>query len=229
MMKATLDVELFRRIGPGGTVPKWERQRSQEALLMYLEGLAFGNVRQLELAVQQKVHHVLENGVYVAYPGPFPPLYVSGIRYMREDGAEPFKKGTELEGKPTELWQDVYTNFERKTGDCEDLATHRVAELRVYFKREAAPFVTFRKVDGNFHYHVLVMVRDDAGRWRLEDPSRKLGMGWEDRFAAMGLKQRLKVGADMDKVQAEVSPAKLAKLRQTFQGIQVPRLTADLH
>lgn len=189
-MNPVLTIELFRRLGPHGEVPKWERQRSQEALTMFLEALKFASKRQLQLARK--------------FGKPLPPLYLGAYRYQREP-----------EGR--EWWQDAETNFKLGEGDCEDLATHRAAELVVYFKRPARPFVTFRvDAEGRYHYHVIVLCKDHDGSWRLEDPSRKLGMGWEAEFKAMPLKERLAIGLKMDKVQREVSRDKLKKLKSVF-------------
>lgn len=90
---------------------------------------------------------------------PLAPLYKSGVYY-----AEP--------GKPQ--WQDILTLYERGKGDCKDLATARVAEIRTFGKIKAMPFVTWRKKpSGAYSYHVLV--KYPSGK--LEDPSRRLGMG----------------------------------------------------
>lgn len=89
-----------------------------------------------------------------------PKLYQSGVRYQAE--------------WDTEEWQDIPTTIERRYGDCEDLASWRIAELLAHGVK-AGPFIRFRR-DGNWlRYHV--MVRHDSGR--LEDPSRVLGMGRE--------------------------------------------------
>jgi hypothetical protein len=202
-MNPVLTIELFRRIGKDGDVPQWERQRSQESLTMFLEALKFTSKRQLQL--QRKMAGKA-----------LPPLYMSGIYYQREpDGRE--------------WWQDALTNFKLGEGDCEDLATHRAAELVVYFKRPAKPFVTFRRdEEGRYHYHVIVMCQDDRGKWRLEDPSRKLGMGWEEQFQRTPLKERLRIGVEMDKIQAKISPGKLAKLKNVFGDLdEMPGLKAD--
>ena len=66
-------------------------------------------------------------------------------------------------------------------GRLQDLACWRVAELR-HDGYAASPFVRFRYVDGSFHYHVLVEYWDGAHKRFEEDPSLKLGMGWEEEF-----------------------------------------------
>lgn len=186
MMWPTFEVGLFRE-GPDGRVSEAERQRSQSALLWMLEALCQIDASELRFEKEQT--------------GKFPPvLYRSGIRYQRENG--------------TENWQDVYRNFELMSGDCEDLACHRVAELRVVYNRRAAPFVKYRRgADGAFHYHALVAAKGPDG-WRLEDPSMKLGMGWEDMFDGVGpgSERALCLARKLDLVQKEMSPGILKRL-----------------
>lgn len=112
------------------------------------------------------------------------PLYESGVRYRLEN--------------ETEAWLDVGHVLSRGYGDCEDLASWRVAELQLA-GIEAQPHIEWRKIDGRLIYHILVW-RKTADRnlppkrlidtatkpviWRasngdgwIEDPSRALGMG----------------------------------------------------
>lgn len=184
MMWPTFEVTLFRA-NAKGVVDTDERRRSQKALLWMLEALVNVNVDEL-LFIKART-------------GKFPPaLYDAGIRYQREDG--------------TENWQDVYRNFELKYGDCEDLAAHRVAELRAVYGRAAKPFVTYRRgPDGAFHYHALCTVKGPDG-WRAEDPSRKLGMGWEDMFDGVGPRQLKKIQRRMDLAQKKGSVSMLNRL-----------------
>lgn len=89
--------------------------------------------------------------------GVFPSsLYDSSIRYKREEVGE-------------EEWQTPLQTAQRGTGDCEDLAAYRTAELLVQGESGARPRVltitpTLRHV---------VVARADG---RLEDPSKMLGM-----------------------------------------------------
>lgn len=190
MMKPVLDIKLFRRDGRG-VCPPAERQRSQKALLWMLEGLT----------------RVCGDQIKLGAPGPdgglfsrkVPLLYASGVRYQREDG--------------TEDWQDTLTTLEKGWGDCEDLAAWRTAELRVCYGRRAHPFLTFREDDRGFHYHALLWVMGPSG-WRLEDPSRKLGMGWEGDFDGRPPAEVDRIVKIMDAVQKRMSPAKLARLRE---------------
>lgn len=131
-----------------------------------MEGLARVNALMLLAA--------LKNG------RPVPPLYSDAfVRYK-------------LEPNGREWWQTVADNIVEKTADCEDLATHRVAELRV------APILALGSLDralstfgaraiaagrlyparpvckrtGRKTMHALVEHPDG----RIEDPSRALGM-----------------------------------------------------
>lgn len=88
-----------------------------------------------------------------------PPLYSSGVRYMREaPGVETFR--------------DLYIVLAKGGGDCAHLAAWRVAELQ-----EAGENASLRiqwKVTrrGPRLFHVLVRRGDKS----IEDPSKLLGM-----------------------------------------------------
>lgn len=84
-----------------------------------------------------------------------PWLYKSGIRYRRDKREE---------------WTNAATVLHRRWGDCEDLSAYRAAELRV---RAGEPARCVVKRTGPRTLHVLVRRADG----RIEDPSRKLGMG----------------------------------------------------
>lgn len=84
-----------------------------------------------------------------------PPLYASGIRYVRE----PYRR---------ERWQTALESLARKVADCEDLAAYRCAELN--FGGELARVYCYSPRPGLIH---CVVRRADG---QLEDPSRKLGM-----------------------------------------------------
>jgi len=88
-----------------------------------------------------------------------PLLYESGVRYLEEP-------------RGRDDWQDIPETLARdKTGDCEDLAAWRIAELR--FRGEAAnPAIRASLIRGVLTYHVRVRRSDGS----IEDPSRKLGM-----------------------------------------------------
>lgn len=95
----------------------------------------------------------------IANPGT-PRLYDSGVRY-------------ELEPPGREEWQDIPTSLRRRTLDCEDAATHRAAELRVFDGIKAFPTFNWRlRASGAYLYHIQTGYPDG----RVEDPSRRLGM-----------------------------------------------------
>jgi hypothetical protein len=81
----------------------------------------------------------------------------------------------EVEPNGREDWQDVLTNFRRKSADCEDLASHRAAELQVKDGLNAWPCFTYkvRRTNGSHLYHIQTRYPDGS----IEDPSRILGMG----------------------------------------------------
>jgi hypothetical protein len=112
-----------------------------------IEGVAEGLVR-LNVALMRFAD---ERGVSL------PPLYESGIRYRREPrGREWWESAEDLLGVASKL-----------SGDCEDLAAMRAAELR-YWDGEPARVVIQRTARGTFH---AVVERADG---TIEDPSRIL-------------------------------------------------------
>lgn len=87
-----------------------------------------------------------------------PPLYSTGVVYRRESRGQ-------------EWWEsasDVLGVISERSGDCEDLASFRCAELRFY---EGIPchVKVVRTKRGSFH---AVVQYDDDGS--IEDPSRVL-------------------------------------------------------
>ena len=85
------------------------------------------------------------------------PLYKSGVVYQRE----PLGR---------EIWQPAWETQLRKNGDCEDLVAWRVAELWASGESKARPHC-YSPRPGLIH----CVVRRANGK--LEDPSKKLGMG----------------------------------------------------
>lgn len=96
-----------------------------------------------------------------------PGIYDAGVRYF-------FNR---------DQWKDIPSILRDGTGDCKDFTAWRVAELRNQGIK-AAPYVTDRLIYAPDRavtmYHVLVRIPiampDGSIEWRLEDPSRMLGM-----------------------------------------------------
>lgn len=89
--------------------------------------------------------------------GRVPRLYASGVRYKREP-------------RPViEKFQRIPSILRARSGDCEDLAAWRCAELRFFDGVHAVPWIINPR-PRLFH----VQVRLPNGR--IEDPSAKLGM-----------------------------------------------------
>lgn len=97
------------------------------------------------------MEHAADNGVEL------PPLYESGIVYRREPPGR-------------EWWEtasDLLSFVTNRSGDCEDVAAYRVAELRV-FDGEHAILRVVPTRRGTLH---AVVEREDG---TIEDPSRIL-------------------------------------------------------
>lgn len=110
-----------------------------------LEGLAEGLVR-LNMVLME---YADDNGI------PWPGLYESGIVYRREPkGSEWWETATDLVGLVSD-----------RSGDCEDLASCRAAELRRYVGEDEARVKVVRTRRA-FH---AVVERADGD---IEDPSR---------------------------------------------------------
>jgi hypothetical protein len=91
----------------------------------------------------------------------YPNIYKAGVVYRREPRGGPNR---------FERWQTISDIIENGYGDCEDLASARVAQLRMMGVR-AVPWLTRRRGGNTWH----VVVRYPNGR--IEDPSKILGMG----------------------------------------------------
>lgn len=93
-----------------------------------------------------------------------PLLYESGVRYEEEpDGRDE--------------WQDIPDTLARRTGDCEDLACWRVAELRVAGGIGATRAISVSDMPDRSGklvktFHICVLRTNGT----IEDPSRRLGM-----------------------------------------------------
>lgn len=102
------------------------------------------------------------NGIYLDSHPKTPLLYRAGVVYQRERIGE-------------EEWLDIPNVLQQGSGDCEDLAAWRVAELR---KQGIAAkcYLKWRSRAGLTVYHVQVMLPGNV----IEDPSKKLGMNGRD-------------------------------------------------
>lgn len=101
------------------------------------------------------------NEIYLREHPETPLLYGAGVHYEREP-------------RGIEDWCGIAEVRARGWGDCEDLAAWRAAELRVRFGIPAVCTFTDRLLPGNLlMFHILTQLPDG----RVEDPSRKLGMG----------------------------------------------------
>lgn len=94
-------------------------------------------------------------------PAEIPPLYQTGVYYRSPNT------------KCGDVWQDARRVLERGYADCKSLAAYRAAELTVYHRIPAKPFVRRRWLEDGFAlYHVVVVLFDGS----FEDPSALLGM-----------------------------------------------------
>ena len=94
-----------------------------------------------------------------------PPLYSSGVRYVRD--GESFGRDDGPED-----WQDAEELLARGVGDCKSLACYRAAELQVLYGIKAFAQFRWRDKEVGSLYHIVVQHPDG----RIEDPSAKLGM-----------------------------------------------------
>ena len=112
-----------------------------EALEALAEGLVGLNCVLMKYAASHGVH--------------IPPLYESGVVYRREPAGR-------------EWWEtaaDAVGMASNRSGDCEDLAAYRAAELR-FCDGELARVRIMRTTRGTFH---AVVERENG---EIEDPSR---------------------------------------------------------
>ena len=86
----------------------------------------------------------------------FPRLYAAGIRYKREP-------------RNREQWQTAALTLRLRTGDCEDLAAYRLAEL--HRLGETGATIAVKVVRPELRH---ILVRRASGV--IEDPSKRLGM-----------------------------------------------------
>lgn len=87
-----------------------------------------------------------------------PKLYAAGVRYLREED--------------TENYQNIPRTLELRTGDCEDLAAWRIAELQEAGEDVHLVVREYDEPKDETDYHLLVGLADGS----VEDPSAILGM-----------------------------------------------------
>jgi hypothetical protein len=115
------------------------------------------------------------------YPGMFPPLESSGVRFRAEPWASMPPAAAPGAGfrqlSPIEQFTPYVTLLKRGWGDCAQLCAARVAELREQGETDATLryYVRSDGVEPNRRrwYHVEVR-RGAAGGREIEDPSRRL-------------------------------------------------------
>jgi hypothetical protein len=113
-------------------------------------------VKILELLLEALIE---ANMAYLRTCPSAPRLYESGVVYEEEPGLR-------------DNWQDIPETIGLGVGDCEDLGSWRIAELRVRDGEHATPFIKKTEIENRTVYHIAVR-RADGG---VEDPSRLLGM-----------------------------------------------------
>lgn len=129
-------------------------------------------------AYLQLLLHALANldAAFLRFNPDTPPLYRSGVRYHREP-------------RGYEQWLQIPCVLAQRWGDCEDLAAWRVAELRKD-GIDAWPCFQWRKLQTALVYHIVVCLPNGL----VEDPSRILGMGWDEGWKVALSFPQLKVG-----------------------------------
>ena len=130
------------------------------ATRLYSERVMMGALRFLTWANEEYLRRFPET----------PTIYNSGVRYA-------------MEAPHTENWEGIAKILEIKTGDCEDLACARAAELNInraentaHKVREARPLLLRKQRGDIVLYHVIVEITHTDGSVTTEDPSARLGM-----------------------------------------------------
>lgn len=97
-------------------------------------------------------------------------LSIQDEYWLRHVGApELYQSGVIYRDEPDDIWSDVPAVLEDRSGDCEDFAAWRAAELRLR-GFDAVPFARLESTSPVL-YHALVRTP-----WGIEDPSVVLGM-----------------------------------------------------
>lgn len=96
----------------------------------------------------------------------YPPLYKSGVRYVRELSMPDWAN------KPVERWKTIPFVFRDQMGDCEDLSCWLVAENLSRGIRCKPKQIKMQAPSGILQLHIVV----EYPNGRIEDPSKVLGM-----------------------------------------------------
>lgn len=143
-MKILLNLAPTKSATPNGK--RWLKPSKLLALVVReaLEALVMANRLYL------RTHHV-------------PPLYESGVRYEEEPA-----------GQPYESFDAIPVVLARGSGDCDDVVSWRIAELRNAGENAKVRLKwQYDAARGARMYHVLVR----RANGQVEDPSLRLGMG----------------------------------------------------
>lgn len=158
-----------------------DRANSQKRVLWLLQALT--NCNRLYLQQHPDTPLIYKSGIVYKAPQQFEPdtKEIAELRaFLKQNGAS---------GKTTaaldaiskmvggEIFREIPRIIENGGGDCDNVASWRVAEL---CERgiDAQPYITWRRrLDGGWTYHVIVRWPDGSS----EDPSLLLGMGGEGR------------------------------------------------
>lgn len=148
----------------------YERESHDPAahkLVVDMDGFAWNDRKRAERRMQIMLDGLTRIHLdhFQRYPKT-PSLYASGVRYEREPPGQ-------------EDWQDIFTTLRRRSGDCEDLATWRAADLlrrgiraRAFGRPRPMLIQSPTGAEMGTLWHILV-------RWpngKIEDPSKLLGM-----------------------------------------------------
>lgn len=160
-----------------------ERASSQKRVLCLLEALVW--INRLHLLEHPETPLLYKSGVTYKLP--------AQLEQRDSPDVEAVRAFLESKGAPASImgalraiadsagggehFRDIPRIIENGGGDCDNLASWRVAELRE-LGVNAKPYITWRqRPDGGTTYHVIVLWPDGSS----EDPSLLLGMGQPDR------------------------------------------------
>jgi len=130
------------------------------------------------------------------HPG-IPPIYQSGVKYRAETGGK-------------EQWSNLLTLLKQGFGDCEDLASWRVAEL-LAIGQKAKPWVIKTGVG---RYHAVVKRADGT----IEDPTKIVKRLERQRRAKQNKQKRLGMSPTSKRIKF-----KIQKIRGGYEArLQIP-------